>query len=144
MELKSRYLIRVERYCKEVEIEALSLCDIVLTQIMPACVRYQGTLASSLDEAIEVLGEKFDMEGQKSLLRSLAQGINSCIARSEDLKKKLASASVIHDEQKKAEYFNAEIKPLMAAIRAEADRLETLADDGEWPLPKFWEMLFIS
>ncbi len=144
VELKSRYLIRVERYCKEVEIEALSLCDIVLTQIMPACVRYQGTLASSLDEAIEVLGEKFDMEGQKSLLRSLAQGINSCIARSEDLKKKLASASGIHDEQKKAEYFNAEIKPLMAAIRAEADRLETLADDGEWPLPKFWEMLFIS
>jgi glutamine synthetase len=144
VELKSRYLIRVERYCKEVEIEALALCDIVLAQIVPACVRYQGTLASSLDEAIEVLGEKFDMEGQKSLLRSLAQGINSCIARSEDLKKKLASASGIHDEQKKAEYFNAEIKPLMAAIRAEADRLETLADDGEWPLPKFWEMLFIS
>ena len=144
VELKSRYLIRVERYCKEVEIEALALCDIVLTQIVPACVRYQGTLASSLDEAVEVLGEKFDMEGQKSLLRSLAQGINSCIARTEDLKKKLAAASGIHDEQKKAEYFNAEIKPLMAAIRAEADRLETLADDGEWPLPKFWEMLFIS
>jgi glutamine synthetase len=144
VELKSRYLIRVERYCKEVEIEALALCDVVLTQIVPACVRYQGTLASSLDEAIEVLGEEFDMGSQKTLLRSLAQGINSCIARTEDLKKRLAAASEIHDEQKKAEYFSAEIKPLMAAIRIEADRLETLSDDGEWPLPKFWEMLFIS
>ncbi len=35
------------------------------------------------------------------------------------------------------------VKPLMDELREFVDALEALVDDEIWPLPKFWEMLFI-
>jgi glutamine synthetase type III len=32
----------------------------------------------------------------------------------------------------------------MVEIRGYADELEKIVDDQMWPLPKYWEMLFIS
>ena len=32
----------------------------------------------------------------------------------------------------------------MYKLREYVDTLEVLVDDEMWPLPKFWEMLFIS
>ena len=32
----------------------------------------------------------------------------------------------------------------MAAVRAQADLLETLVDDDLWPLPKYRELLFLD
>jgi len=54
------------------------------------------------------------------------------------------SVTSLHDEQKKAEALSAKVKPMMDELRKYVDALEILVDDEIWPLPKFWEMLFIS
>ena len=43
-----------------------------------------------------------------------------------------------------AEFYCAEIKPGMDAIRKQVDELEALIADDLWPMPKFWEMLFVN
>jgi glutamine synthetase len=53
------------------------------------------------------------------------------------------AAEAVHDEQKKAETLAARVKPKMDELRESVDALENLVDDERWPLPKFWEMLFI-
>ena len=55
---------------------------------------------------------------------------------------KIEAANALHDEQKKAEMLR--VKPMMEELREYADALEILVDDDIWPVPKFWEMLFIS
>ena len=49
----------------------------------------------------------------------------------------------MHDELEKAKAFNDTIKPLMLKVREAVDALEPLVCDELWPIPKFWEMLFI-
>jgi glutamine synthetase len=36
------------------------------------------------------------------------------------------------------------VKTTMNKLRECVDELEVLVDDELWPMPKFWEMLFIS
>ena len=50
-ELKSRYEILLEGYCKTLQIEALTMVDMVKKEIIPACIAYQNELA-------ELLGRK--------------------------------------------------------------------------------------
>jgi len=144
VELRSRYIIRVERYFKEIEIEALTLRDIAATQIIPAAMKFQGELASSIEETVEVLGKDFAMNGQRTLLKTVAGEIDTVIALCADLSAKIEEASALHDEQEKAVRACTTVRGAMNELRAHIDRLERLVDDELWPLPKFWEMLFIS
>jgi len=143
IEMTSRYKIRVEKYIKDLEIEAKSLKNIVATQIIPAAIRYQKTLASSINAAQALLGKELDLGVQKELLMSVSSLINKTQSGLTTLNEKLKKADSIHDEYKKAEFICNEIKSTMDAIRENVDTLEGVTDDEVWPLPKFWEMLFI-
>jgi len=68
--------------------------------------------------------------------------VNKIYTATKEILAQVDSASVIHDEQK-AECC-AQGKTRMDELREYADALEEIVDDELWPLPKFWEMLFIS
>ena len=70
--------------------------------------------------------------------------MNKIYGTNKDILAKIAAASSIHDEQKKAETLCSKVKPRMNELRDYVDELEGLVDDELWPLPKFWEMLFIN
>ena len=48
------------------------------------------------------------------------------------------------DEHEKAAVYSNEIRSIMLEARKVIDELENLVDDETWPLPHYWEMLFIS
>ena len=143
VELKSRQLIHVERYIKDLEIEAKCLNSICLTQIIPAALAYQKKLAGAINAAKEALGSKAVVSAQTELLKKIMDLIKHIYATNNDVMAKVEAAEAVHDEQKKAEMLAAKVKPMMDELRAYVDELEGLVDDETWPLPKFWEMLFI-
>ena len=143
-ELKSRYLIHVERYIKDLEIEVKCLNQICLTQVIPAAVAYQKKLARAIMETREVLGSAAVVSSQVELLKKILDLINKIYAAHKEIQSKLEQAAALHDEPKKAEMLGGKVKPLMDELREFVDALEALVDDEIWPLPKFWEMLFIS
>jgi glutamine synthetase len=55
----------------------------------------------------------------------------------------IEKADGIHDEMKRARVLADEVRPAMAAARADADRLEHLVDADAWSLPRYREMLFV-
>jgi glutamine synthetase len=57
--------------------------------------------------------------------------------------KLLEKAKKVSDEKRAELYFN-ELKPLMEHIRRHADALECVVPDDAWDLPKYREMLFIK
>ncbi len=143
VELHSRYHIKLEAYCKQIEIEARSFYDIVTTQVMPAAYKYQKSVASSINEVLSLVDESV-LKPQKDMLNRLSTLISGIQSEICILKKLNEKAKDIEDEQKKAEYLCDSVKAKMDEIRVSVDELEMLVDDGMWPIPKFWEMLFLS
>jgi glutamine synthetase len=144
VELKSRYHIWLEKYAKDIEIEAKALYDIVTTQVIPAGMKYQKDLAESITGASAALGSKADLSVQKDFLAGITTLISNIRAASQKMKESCEKIASVKDEQGKADYCCKEIKTKMDAIREDVDKLEAFVDDELWSLPKFWEMLFIS
>jgi len=144
VEVVSRYNIFVERYIKEMEIEALTLYGMILNNIIPAGLEYQGRIAKSIEATEKVLGSSPDITIQKELLKKICALISSLSKAADELITLKNKANSSHDEQAVSEFYCKNVKAKMVEIRGYADDLEKIVDDQMWPLPKYWEMLFIS
>ncbi|HNY49760.1 MAG TPA: glutamine synthetase III [Smithella sp.] len=144
LEVKARQLIHIERYIKDLEIEVKCLNTICLSQIIPAAVFYQKKLADAINSTRAALGNAAVVSAEVDLLKKITDLMNDIHATNKDIQLKVEAANALHDEQKKAEMLSAKVKPKMEELRAYVDALESLVDDDVWPLPKFWEMLFIN
>jgi len=143
-ELESRYHIYVEQYSKLVNIEAETALTIAKTMILPAVLRYQDTIASSINSIQSVKGFKAELAGkQLELLNKYSTLINELHNSIEALENRLNEVKVISDSEKQAEGYCKIILPLMNELRSVVDSLEEITDDDLWPLPKYREMLFI-
>lgn len=144
VELKSRYLIRLERYIKDLEIEVKCLNNICTSQVIPAAVVYQKMLASTINETKAALEGSAVCSAEVEILKKIVDLINKIHVSNKDILANVEAADAIHDEQEKAEILCSKVKTAMNQLREYVDELEVLVDDDMWPMPKFWEMLFIS
>ena len=142
-ELKSRYHIRLERYIKEIDIEAVTLSNMVQNQIIPAAVQYQKVLADSFRSTKDVIGDDRSLKLQKELVRTVSTLIAETQKLLDDLGSKIRKANAIGSGEKKAAFFCSEVKKTMLELRDRVDSLEHYVDNELWPVPKYWEMLFI-
>jgi glutamine synthetase len=144
VELKSRYLIYIEKYIKDLEIEVKCLNNICISQVIPAATAYQKTLSQAINATKEALGSSAVISAQKDILKTSLELVNKIYSTNKEILAKVESASAIHDEAKKAEMLCSKVKTKMNELREYVDELEGIVDDELWPMPKFWEMLFIS
>jgi glutamine synthetase len=144
VELKSRYVIYLEKYIKDLEIEVKCLNNICLNQVIPAAAAYQKIIAKAIISTKEVLGNAAVVSAQTEILKKVVDLVNSVYSVNKDILAKVEAANAVHDEAKKADTLCGKVKPKMDELREYVDELENLVDDELWPLPKFWEMLFIS
>ena len=139
-ELKSRFNILTENYVKTVAIEAKLTRFMGQTMILPACLRYQGEVATAVN-ATKAAG--VDNTAQVTLLKTLTNGIN-------DLQKALSDLdhAIGHHAEGElidhAKHSRDKIIPAMNSVRTAADRLESVVADDLWPIPTYREMLFIK
>ncbi|KAJ3302322.1 hypothetical protein HDV03_005155 [Kappamyces sp. JEL0829] len=119
-EIKSRFHILMEKYAKDIIIEANTLKNMALTGILPAAFAFRKELADSLVSQ-KAIGVDISKVPEKiSLDRVLA--VTSVLQSTSD---KLAAAiekvNEMSDEVKQADFCNAEIVPLMNEVRTNAD-----------------------
>jgi glutamine synthetase len=139
-ELASRFNVSLERYIKTVTLEAETLIEILNTQVVPAGERQLAESASAVAAVRSVNGNAQALEGR---LRSVATVLSEVVASAEELKTRLAEADAMHDEAALGRFLADRVRPAMGKAREAADRLEQLADDELWNLPKYREMLFV-
>jgi len=144
VELNSHYLIHLERYIKDLEIEAKCLHNLILGQVVPAAVAYQIQLSDAIRGAREALGEKADIALLTELLTRIQLLCATCLDQDRQMMAEISGALAREDEKEKASVLGKRVKAKMATLRAAADELETMVPDALWKLPKFWEMLFLS
>ncbi|MBN1499569.1 MAG: glutamine synthetase III [Spirochaetes bacterium] len=144
IELLSRYNIKLERYSKQILIEANSLYNIATGKVIPSAVEYQDVMATSLLSTADALGSDSVLAPQKKLLSELSENISAIIEKSAVLKKAIHGAHGVSPEQAEADYLLNNVKPAMTDLRDLLDSLETKMADDIWPFSKYWEMLFLS
>ncbi len=116
----------------------------VESQVLPAAIRYQKELASSITMTAQALGNGAALEPQKAALSTLVGLIGSTQSLVAELKKTVEHSESLGSEEEKAVSFGSKVREKMNAIRSKVDELELMIDDELWPLPRFWEMLFIK
>ncbi len=144
VELHSRYHIRIERYCTKLDIESLALHNMISNQVLPAAINYQREFAGSIHFAKRMLDDSHDVSLQEEMLMDLSSLISRLLQMRKELKNRREEAISINNFQEQAEYFAREIIPVMTEAREISDSLELLVSDDLWPVPKYWEILFIG
>lgn len=142
VELYSRYHIHLENYIKKIEIESRAFYSIVSSQVIPAAFKFQSEVAGSIKNTAGLVDDSV-LKPQKDLLTKLSTLIGKIQIAMTEQSNSCDDAKKIEHEQEKAEYYCNKVKVKMEEIRVMVDELETIMDDSLWPLPKFWEMLFI-
>jgi len=138
-EVDSRLHITVEKYVKQMMIEAETMVQMSRQLILPAALEHQRRTAETL-EATEEAGVKDTR--LKKLLTEYVATVGE-FAGSVDALEKAAGA---HDDDpmKHARHIKAKVVPAMAEARALADALEQVIAGDLWPMPTYRELLFLK
>jgi glutamine synthetase len=137
-EVKSRYEIYMERYCKDINSEALCALSMAKTMILPAAYRYQGELAN-VAASLKAIGKNVHV-GTLDTLTSLVAKLEDKISKLEGL----LNHKGAHDLCEEGKHYHDDVVPAMSAVREIADQLEQIVADDLWPLPTYREILFIK
>ncbi len=137
-ELVSREHIFLEKYAKQVTIEAETAMLMARTHILPAAIRQQTELAEAVaaTEAADVDSGDLrvllqDFSGMVNKFRAAVRGLEAVVAEH--------TPDVIDH----ARHLRDHVRPAMAEVRTLADQLEARISADLWPLPSYREMLII-
>jgi len=140
-ELYSRATVLYEHYSKTINIEALTLTDMVRQMIIPACNKYLNNLAGEVTKIKSVL-PTIDLKSQLGLIETISQLLNCLSEKVYLIEEELIKARAIEDENKQAVFYQDRIFPIMSEIRSFADELELIVDKDCWPIPTYGELLY--
>ncbi|MCR4843234.1 MAG: glutamine synthetase III [Eubacterium sp.] len=141
VELQSRYDIKLEKYWKTLNIEALTMVDMVKKGIIGAVIDFMNELTDVLAKK-KTLG--FDVDGcmEDSLLKNVSANADIMMKRLETLEGALMGAQDIEDTMEIATYYRDNVITAMNELRCVVDELETLVPSRYWPYPGYGELLY--
>ena len=140
-EMESRYEISLENYSKVINIEALTLSDMLKKQIMPATLSYMKELSDTINSKVAAgIGVASEME--KGLLSDISSEANKLYEATTNLDNLLSKVSDMEEGLELAKYYRFSIIPAMEEARKSADTLELLVGKNYWPIPTYSDLLF--
>ncbi len=140
-ELRSRYEILLDNYCKVINIEALTMIDMARKQILPAISRYSGDIAAAAS-AKKALSPEIDCEYELELVKKLSTLTCAISKRTDALCTELAELKSIGRINQLSFAYRDRIINKMNELRAVVDEAETITAEKYWPYPTYGDLLF--
>ncbi len=140
-EVRSRYEVKLEKYCKLINIEARTMRRMLRRQYLPAISAYAAKIADHI-VSINAAMPALDTATQEEHLVRIQTGLDATKKAYEALAAKHREIAEIEDPQEAANAYAHELVPLMEAARAEVDQLEILCPTSDWPVPSYNKILF--
>lgn len=138
-EMESRYHIYLERYSKQINIEAGVMIEMARRQIFPAVTAYAGSLARDA-AALAALGAVSTPQAKRA--KRIAELTSELYDETDRLEKALEEAQGIEDAFTQAKAYREKVVVQMAPVRSRVDSLEKLVAKDAWPFPSYEELLF--
>ena len=136
-EFRARHTIHLEAYNKTIGIEARTMMDMALHQILPAALAYCRSLCEGI-AAKQPLG--LSCKAERQLAQRLSEAADALYDHVQTLGFSLDAVPT--NPELAVDYYHDVVVPAMANLRKEADTLETLTDKSYWPYPTYSDLLF--
>ena len=140
-EIRSRYEICLENYCKTVNIEGLTMVDMARKEILPAVEAYLGDLSGTVaakTAAVPGLACKYE----KDLISKLSKLADEISDAASSLDTTLIRLKAIPDVTDAAYVIRDVVLQKMAELRVVCDEAESITADKYWPFPTYEDLLF--
>ena len=140
-EIRSRYEICLENYCKTVNIEGLTMVDMARKEILPAVEAYLGDLSGTVaakTAAVPGLACKYE----KDLISRLSKLADEISDAASSLDTTLIRLKAIPDVTDAAYVIRDVVLQKMAELRVVCDEAESITADKYWPFPTYGDLLF--
>jgi glutamine synthetase len=141
-ELESRFNIKIERFVKDINIEANILINLVRTKIVPTILEYQNKIIKNIKLGKEIQAN-FSTVAQETILNRTNELLIQVVSHNDILEELLVKAKKQKSMLEEAIYVDETVRVEMKKVRIAVDQLEDMTDDEIWPLPKYSEMLFL-
>ena len=141
-EYRARYEIELETYCKQINIEALTMIDMAKKKITPAVTAFVREMTDAA-LAKKALSSAIPTSVEEDLVMSLSNKLVCFVKKTSELEDAVMNAGdASGDPLKRAKYFRDNIFAIMQELRAVGDSMETETAADFWPYPSYTELLF--
>lgn len=140
-EIYSRYEIHLENYCKVINIEALTMSEIIKKDVIPSVTAYINDL-SNTGLSKKALNPNANCYVETSLVSKLSDLLLDVYNKTLELDDKLSKVNENADILSNAIYYKDTIISEMEALRHTYDELEPLIGRKYLPYPTYEDLLF--
>lgn len=140
-ELKSRYEIMLDNYCKTVNIEAQTMVDMARKEIVPAVGTYAKDVAETL-LALKSAVPEIEAKHEKESLAKLSSLEDEISEAADSLESSVFKLKTLSDVTEEAFMIRDELLSKMAELRVVCDEAETFTAEKYWPFPTYDKLLF--
>ncbi len=143
VELESRNHVYLERYSKQINIEANMMLEMADRYILPAAATGLTELSATILSAREAC-PGIDMTTLENNLMAINDAASGLSRESQVLKEYLAEVRAMDDEDSIgiAKGYREKVFVKMAELREYGDLLETILPAELWPFPTYMDLLF--
>ncbi|GHU01787.1 glutamine synthetase [Spirochaetia bacterium] len=138
-ESESRYHIYLEKYSKQINIEAGVTIDMARREIFPAVSAYAATLARDAAALASIHAVSAPQEKRAKRIAELASELFDETAKLETV---LTEAQSTEEVFAQAKAYGEKVRPAMDSVRSRGDTLEKLVSKEAWPFPGYDDLLF--
>lgn len=140
-ELESRCEIMLENYNKTVNIEGLTMVDMVRKSYLPAIEHYLQRLAKTTS-LMKSVSANVKCNYEISTMERLSELTDYILERVRDLEAALEKIKDMDDVVKVSEAIRDDVLPKMEHLRKHVDEAEMLTSEECWPVPSYGKLLF--
>ena len=141
-EFRARYEIELETYCKQINIEALTMINMAKKNITPAVTAFVREITDAA-LAKKALSAAIPTSVEEELILSLSNKLVCFVKKTAELEDAVLNAGDFDgDPLRRAAYFRENVFAKMQELRAVGDSMETETASDFWPYPSYTELLF--
>ena len=138
-EYESRIHIGVEKFVKQIAIEAETMVSMARGLILPAALEHQRRMAEAV-AATKAAG--VDAGDTTTALREFVELVNEFRRRIGEVERLAAHHEA--EPMKHAAQMSRELKPAMGRLREAGDAIESMTAADLWPMPNYRDLLFLK
>ena len=138
-ELTARHEVKLENYCKVINIEAQTMLDMAWKDIFPAVSDYTAKLCQRVSSKKAL---SLDCSYEEDTGRKLSGLLCAAYKAAGKLEADLLSSKSAPDTVALADIFKRDILDDMRDLRISVDTMETIMPAETWPYPSYGEILF--
>ena len=139
-EMQARYDAALDSYGKTLNIEALTMCEMVRRDVIPAVSGYLAELAAAVGAKRAVV-MNLPCKAEIALIEKLSGLLDTAYEQTDALDAAASAAGKQDGILMEATSYKESVIPAMEALRTTVDEMETLVSAEFWPYPSYGDLM---